>query len=82
MRKNKLERIKNLLNDSIIDVRKELKSEYMIEWNSGFLRGLEHAFFIINLVENKKKPKMIDTGTQYGYINIEKNGKKGVIEIL
>jgi hypothetical protein len=77
MKQTKINRITELLESSLEEVRK-VQPAYLQEWNAGFIKGLELALLIVNVV-NKKIDKMIDTGTEYHYINIEKNGKRGGI---
>lgn len=55
-------------NDKVYEIAKRLQdvlSEYKV------MRYLDKL--------NMEKPVMLDTKTEYGYINIEKNGKKGGI---
>jgi len=78
MKETKIERIIDMLETSISEVTPHLKQEFMLEWNSGFYQGLKHALFVIRLITRKKDTK-IDTMTEYGYVNVEKNGKKGAI---
>jgi len=72
-----LNRIIELLRKSL-DLAENDSNVLISEWNEGYITGLKHAQSIIVLVTGKEEA-MFDTQTNYGYINIEKNGKRGGI---